>query len=262
MGIGVDGGIITPEAVLLELRAAGLASRIMAKSIDLWIQFAVFSLGLYVAALGALGGAVSDGPSDGFSSISMIALYLWIFLVFLVAPIAMEQLFRGRSVGKLVFGLRVVTLDGGPTSFRHALGRGLLQPIEIYTGLAVFPGLVTRPTRRFGDLVSGTFVLSERVDSSSVIPTAFLPPEGYEPYVAALDVGRLTDEHYVLIRSMLLRVGQLSTDARWSLTSRLASSIQLLVTPAPHVNISPETFLVCVASAFQRRSAALAGRRP
>ena len=253
MGIGVDGGIITPEAVPLELRAAGLASRIMAKSIDLWIQFTAFSFGLF--GFGALGVAES-------SSTSMIALYLWIFAVFLVVPIAMEQLFRGRSVGKVVFGLRVVTMDGGPTTFRHALGRGLLQPIEIYTGLAVFPGLVTRPTRRFGDLVAGTFVLSERVDSSSSIPTAFLPPEGYEPYVAALDVGRLSDEHYVLIRSMLLRVSQLSTDARWSLTSRLAGSIQPMVTPAPHVNIAPEIFLVCVASAFQRRSAALAGRRP
>lgn len=95
-----------------------------------------------------------------------------------------------------------------------------------------------------------------------MIPTAFLPPEGYEPYVAALDVGRLTDEHYVLIRSMLLRVNQLSTDARWSLTSRLADFVKPLVTPTPHLNIAPEIFLVCVASAFQRRSAALSGRQP
>lgn len=252
MGIGVDGGVITPEAVLLELRAAGLASRMMAKTIDLWIQGSVFSLGL--VGFGAVAGSASSSASE-------IALYLWIFAVFLVAPIAMEQLFRGRSVGKLAFGLRVVTLDGGPTTFRHALGRGLLQPFEIYTGLAVFPGLFTTPTRRFGDLVAGTFVLSERVDSSSSTATAFLPPEGYEPYVAALDVGRLTDEHYVLIRSLLLRVNQLSTDARWSLTSRLAGSIQSLVTPTPHLNIAPEIFLVCVASAFQRRSAALSGRQ-
>jgi len=258
MGVGVDGGIVTPEAVLLELRAAGLASRMLAKSLDLLVMFAVFSAGTYVVALV---GAGLTGGQGGPGTVAVILLTLWVFAVFLVLPIVMEVMTRGRSLGKMALSMRVVTMEGGPTTFRHALGRGLLQPFEVYTGLAVFPGLFTRPTRRFGDLISGTFVISERVDARTAVPTAFLPPWGYEPYVAALDVGRIDDSQYVLIRSLLLRCHEMSPEARWHLTVGLADGIRALVTPQPHHGIAPEVFLQCVAGAFQRRSESSLGRQ-
>lgn len=245
-------GIITPEAVVLELRAAGVASRLVAKSIDLAIQVILIYLGALLLAV-LMGGVGSIGNLDRF----VVAVSVWGFVVLIVAPILVERLSRGRSLGKLMLGLKVVTTTGGPITVRHALIRGLLQPFEIYTGLAIFPALTTRPTRRFGDLVAGTFVLSDRTVDSSTVPTAFLPPWGYEPYVDALDVGRVTDAQYVFIRALLLRVGQLSPEGRWHLTVRAAEAATALVTPLPHAGIAPEVFLVCVAGAYQRRTGAI-----
>ena len=47
------------------------------------------------------------------------------------APIAVETLSHGRSLGKLACGLRVVRDDGGPIRFRHALVRGAIGVVEI-----------------------------------------------------------------------------------------------------------------------------------
>ena len=67
-------------------------------------------------------------------------------LVFLGYPVAMETLTRGRTLGKMALGLRVVRDDGGPITFRQALVRGLV-------GLALErPGLflLARSGRRSG----------------------------------------------------------------------------------------------------------------
>src|SRR4051812_50057979 len=55
--------------------------------------------------------------------------------VFVGLPVTVETLTRGRSLGKLAAGLRVVRDDGGPLRVRHALVRGLLAGVEIFATL-------------------------------------------------------------------------------------------------------------------------------
>ena len=63
-------------------------------------------------------------------------------LVVVGYPVIFETLSRGRSLGKLALGLRVVSDDGGPERFRQALVRGLLAVLEIWLTLG-FLALVT-----------------------------------------------------------------------------------------------------------------------
>lgn len=124
-------GIITPEAVVLELAPAGLATRAFAKLIDLLCM----ALLLLVLVL-IIGLAGQFAPS-----ISAVILYTSILVVMFVLPIVVEAIWNGKSPGKAVVGLRVVTVDGGPIQFRHAAVRGLLQPIDIYAGIGALPAL-------------------------------------------------------------------------------------------------------------------------
>ena len=48
-------------------------------------------------------------------------------------PAVFETATRGRSLGKMALGLRVVSDDGGPERFRQALFRALAGVIEIWT---------------------------------------------------------------------------------------------------------------------------------
>ena len=248
-------GVITPEAVLLELPPAGIATRMFAKFVDLVCQLALLIAGGYTA--GSI--AVSEG---GSSPIARIFMIVWTFFVLLVVPGVVEGLWNGKTPGKAMLGLRVVSLDGGPSLWRHAFVRDIAQIIDIYIPLGIIPALSTSRSRRFGDLMAGTFVLVERGSSRPSVPIAFYPPPGCEQFIASLDVGRLRTEQYRLLRSFLLRVAELDGQARWHLAVRFADAVRDRVTPAPPPNMPPELFLVCVASAYQYRNGGLPGAAP
>jgi uncharacterized RDD family membrane protein YckC len=239
-------GIVTPEAVLLDLPAAGIATRMTAKAIDLAIQGTALLVGAGIAGLAL-----------GEETALTVFFVLWAFAVLLVAPIVSEGLWNGRTPGKAFLRLRAVTLDGGPLEWRHAVVRGIAQPVDVFLGLGILPALATRRSQRFGDLMAGTFVLVEPPASLAAVPIAFSPPPGWERYVASLDVGRLRPDQYRLIRSFLLRVDDLDAGARWHLAARLADATLARVSPSPGPTAPPETFLVAVASAYQLRNGGL-----
>ena len=147
--------LVTGEAVALELRPARLPSRALAVLLDLMVAFAV-----YVALSIALIAATSS-----LDDAAQIAVSIAMFVLLLVgAPIAVETLSRGRSLGKLACGLRVVRDDGGPIRFRHALVRGGIGVVEIlmtFGVVACIASLVSARGRRLGDVFAGTLVVRE-----------------------------------------------------------------------------------------------------
>jgi uncharacterized RDD family membrane protein YckC len=218
----------------------------MAKAIDLGLQGILLWFGLMVL-LSALGG-------DGSAVAGRVAALVWVFLVILGAPILCEALWVGRTPGKAVLGLRAVTLDGGPTETRHSIVRGVFQLVDVYLPFGLVPALLTSRSQRFGDLSAGTFVLAERTGRARSIPVAFFPPPGWEGYVGVLDIGRIDERKYRLVRSFLLRVSELDTGARAHLAYQLAEQVRPLVSPPPPPGLDPERFLHCVVSAYQYRN--------
>jgi uncharacterized RDD family membrane protein YckC len=239
--------MVTPEAVVLELSAAGVGTRVLAKLIDLCCMAAVTAL--VFSGLGFAMNAVRIGTNLG-----IILLLVWLFVLLFLLPAASEVLWDGRTPGKSALGLRVVTLDGGPISARHALIRGIFQIVDIYLPFGLLVGMSTRPTRRFGDLVAGTFVVLERSAANKGRALIFTPPPGLEAYTATLDVGMMTEKQYVLIREFLMRTNELTPAARAHLALRLSDeSVTRLEAPRPYW-LAPEQHLLCVAAARQQRS--------
>ncbi|MFD0528520.1 RDD family protein [Kitasatospora arboriphila] len=129
--------LVTGEAVVLGLRAAKVPSRALAIALDLAVEtVALMVTGTVVlAALPALDEAAAAAVVLGLSVFFLLGL-----------PVLVETLSRGRSLGKLALGLRVVRTDGGPVRFRHALVRGLVSVLEIQMSVgtvAVIASLVS-----------------------------------------------------------------------------------------------------------------------
>src|SRR5690606_23120481 len=100
------------------------------------------------------------------AALAAAALIGSIVLVFVVVPTTIETLSRGRSLGKLVLGLRTVRDDAGPISFQHAFIRALIGFVEIYAfggAPAFFSALLSSRGKRLGDFAAGTYVVRERV---------------------------------------------------------------------------------------------------
>lgn len=248
MSMTVDQGIVTPEAVVLELNAAGVGSRLLAKLIDVAIQAVIFGLSAWAVSIVGIASIASG--SDG--AVALVLAYLLVFSVIFVLPAACEILWRGRTPGKALLGIRIVMMDGSPVTVLATVTRSVCFVVDVAFGLIV--AVCSNRSRRFGDLVAGTFALTERNGGTAGRPLVFLPPPGLEPYVATLDVGRMTDEEYVLARSVLIRVTELSDDARYHLCLRMADLLSSRFgLPRPEWLV-PEPYLICLASAYQQRT--------
>ncbi|CAM5229478.1 MULTISPECIES: RDD family protein [Streptomyces] len=240
--------LVTGEAVALELRPAKLPSRALAVLLDL-----VVTVVAYIVVLMVL--AVSTASLD---EAAQLALSIATFLLVLVGgPIAVETLSRGRSLGKLAFGLRVVRDDGGPIRFRHALVRGAIGVVEIlmtFGVVASIASLVSARGRRLGDVFAGTLVVRERIPAGRA---GFVPPP--PPWLvgrfAGLDLSAVPEGLWLAVRQYLTRMRQLDPQVSTGMAQRLAADLaERTGTPVPR-DLPPAAFLAAVVHERQSREA-------
>jgi hypothetical protein len=93
------------------------------------------------------------------------------------------QTLTGASVGKLCVGLRVIEQPGNEARFMRVLGRWLFLAIDLGCFLVgLVTTLATRPHRRVGDLVCGTYVVAVADVGHPVgLPDAFAPVQSAVP---------------------------------------------------------------------------------
>ncbi|MET7858236.1 RDD family protein [Streptomyces sp. NPDC005318] len=240
--------LVTGDAVVLGLRPAKLPSRALALAIDLvavWIAFILVSIGLAVA---------TASLDEAASAAIAVATFL---LVLVGAPIAVETLSHGRSLGKIACGLRVVRDDGGPIRFRHALVRGAMGVVEILMTLGVVActaSLVSARGRRLGDVFAGTLVVRERVPSGRGVAVP-PPPPWLVGRFAGLDLSAVPDELWLEIRQYLTRMHQLDAEVGWSMAERLAGELVARTgVPAPP-GVPAAAYLAGVVNERQARDA-------
>lgn len=246
MGRGVS-ELVTGEAVVLGLRPARLPSRGLAVAVDVavaWVTYIGISL--------ILVSATSSMDSAAVAAVSVAAFVL----VQVGIPIVIETLSQGRSLGKLVCGLRVVREDGGPIRFRHALVRGAMGAIEIVMTMGVvaaIASLVSARGRRLGDVFAGTLVIRERLPVAEAGTALPPPPPWLVAELGALDLSRVPDGWWLTVRQYLARMGQLDPQVGGAMAGRLAEDLRGFTgVPAP-AGVHPAAYLAAVAGERQAR---------
>lgn len=240
--------LVTGEAVALDLPPAGLGSRIASGLLDVVITFALWIalvMGLVIAAL---------RTSDALIQVAMLASIIVSFLVF---PTAMETLTRGRSIGKLAFGLRTVRDDAGPISFQHAFVRALIGVVEIYVffgGPAFFSALLSSRGKRLGDYAAGTYVVRDRVKLQLAHP-AQMPPH-LAAWARSADLASLPTGLALAVRQFLGRLPTIDAASRATIGTQLAAAVSEYVAPPPPPGTAPEAFLAAVVAARRERDSA------
>ena len=246
VGVGVD-DLVTGEAVALELPAASIATRALSGILDLLVAGVALGVGLFVFTL---------LTSNADAAIAGAASTVLLVLVAVVLPTSVETLTRGRSVGKLVTGLRTVRDDAGPIGFRHALTRALVGFVEIWVMVgvpALVSGLVSNKGKRLGDYAAGTYVVRERVHLT-LLPPPMMPPH-LAAWAAGADIARLPDGLAMAVRQFLMRAPLLSPQSRATLGAQLRDEVGAYVAPQPPAGIHPEVVLAAVIADRRRRDA-------
>ncbi|TDU88453.1 putative RDD family membrane protein YckC [Kribbella voronezhensis] len=240
--------LVTGEAVVLQVRIARMPTRALACAIDVVIQGIVLAI-LFTTLFGFLLTSASPALRG--------AIVFFVLLLVLVGyRVVMETLTRGRTLGKLMLGLKVVRDDGSSIRFRHALVRTLLWLfVDFAPWFAASPGIVTslmnKQGKRIGDLVAGTVVIRER-HQPMASPPLFVPAHLVQ-WAHSLELSRLSDELANTAREYLARYTELEPGARIALGDALAFRVGGVTAPAPPVQLSSPAFLSAVLAERRRR---------
>jgi uncharacterized RDD family membrane protein YckC len=242
--VGQQEQVVTGDAVVLDVQIAQLPVRALAAMIDLTVVFIAYILGMLLWA------ATLTQFDDALSAAVLI-----IFTVLAVVgyPVVFETATRGRSLGKMALGLRVVSEDGGPERFRQALFRALAGVVEIWGflgGPAVICSLLSAKGKRIGDFFAGTVVITERAPRLSPPPP--MPPQ-LAWWASSLQLSGLGPEQAELARQFLSRASQLDTVVRDQMAYRLAGDVVARISPPPPPGAPPQLVLAAVLAERHRR---------
>lgn len=260
----IDGRLVltTPEGVLLRLPLAGPGSRAVAALVDTLIA------GLLLTVLAVTGVGVVAAPRDGWRPTDIgwldavvrggARLALPLVVLALVVPLVGELLGRGRSLGGLVAGVRVVQLDGTPAPAASLVVRGVLRVVDGLpgTGAVGLLAMTLSPLgQTLGDRAVGTVVVrvpppvTAATASASLVawssvgpPTAQGLPAGVGFDVGHWGVDRLGPGQRELLQAFCARRWTLAPGVRASFAAWLAATLHEQVTGVP-AGLGDEVFL-------------------
>jgi uncharacterized RDD family membrane protein YckC len=248
--------VVTGEAVALDVPVAAFPSRMAALLLDMLIQIALLTI------------MVITTVTTPLNEAALAAIWATGSILIIVGyPTIFETLSRGKTLGKMAVGLRVISDDGGPVRFRQALVRALAGIFEIWSivldPVALIAAMLSVKGKRLGDMFAGTYVIQERVPPRGDLPPEFaVVPPPLAGWAQVLELSRLSDQDAEAASSYLRRFRDLRPAARDELGLRLAAAVASQVSPPPPPGTPPAAFLAAVlAVRRQRESVRLTAQR-
>ena len=236
--------VVTGDAVVLDVQIAQLPVRAIGSLIDIVIMLIGYLLGVTLWAMTLL---------QFDDALSAAVLIIFTVLVLLGYPLAFETATRGRTLGKMAMGLRVVSEDGGPERFRQALFRAITGVVEIWLFFgapAVICSMLSSKGKRIGDVFAGTVVINER--GPKLAPPPAMPP-ALAWWASSLQLSGLSAEQAELARQFLARAGQLAPPMRDQMAARIAGEVAQRISPPPPPGTPPQYMLAAVLAERHRR---------
>jgi uncharacterized RDD family membrane protein YckC len=212
----------TPEGVAFTFRIASPAIRLAAMIIDLGVISVTWSV------VGSLVRIIAPVSED----VAGLATIIFYFVLSVGYRIVTEWKWRGQSLGKRLFRLRVVDVRGKRLAFEQVAMRNLLRfvdamPFAYLVGGAV--ALLNRRGQRLGDLAAGTLVIWEPAQPmpnfDNLRSGKYNSLRGQLPVVARLRQS-VTPELARVAWQALARRDELEAGARLELFAELASCLR------------------------------------
>ena len=245
---------------MLTYTLAGFGSRALAAIVDTFILMLLMVLVGILLGLSQVTVSSAVGKVFGKASGSTWAFALFVLIEFALVWgyfVFFEGINDGQTPGKRLFKLRVVRDGGYSITFAASAVRNLIRFLDAQPGLMYAVGaisiLVTKSSKRLGDIVAGTFVVHEGEATYDY---------GAAPARAAGESGSLlpvlSESEYELLERFIARRSQLETERRRALTVQVASRL------AAHLDPAAKTQAAALIALFERertaRASTVAGR--
>jgi len=145
---------------------ASIGKRILAYLIDAAILFACIMVFMVVVAFGGSMVITMIAAALNMGFLAMLSFPV-MFIGWLLAVVSSlgywllrDGLFGGRSLGKKLMGLKVVTADGKPCNYMKSLLRNITLCVPLLNIVELIMPFVDKDGLRFGDKIAGTQVIA------------------------------------------------------------------------------------------------------
>jgi uncharacterized RDD family membrane protein YckC len=217
--------IRTPEGILFSQALASPVARFLAWGLDLlciMVLMIVVNTGVGLLQL------VSPDVAQALS----VLLY---FVISIGYAMVLEWYWRGQTVGKRLFRLRVVDAQGLRLQPGQVAIRNLLRAVDALPGLYLVGGLaclLSRRAQRLGDIAANTVVIRSPLlpqpDLDQILAGKFNSLRDH-PHLAARLRQRVSPAEAAIALQAILRRDLLEDDARVALFRELAGHFQAKV---------------------------------
>jgi hypothetical protein len=167
-------------------------------------------------------GAVGFFAASPYFGIALLLTFAiaWSYFILL------EWLGNGQTIGKRMFGLRVIADDGAPAGFIAILVRNLIRVVDFlpgFYGFGLLAIVVSSRSQRLGDLAAGTFVVRAPRPQLDYFSLRTVTPLGAG---AQVEVRGLPGEAQRLVREFVAREAKLAPDHRARVAKQLADRLR------------------------------------
>ncbi|PWU20620.1 MAG: RDD family protein [Verrucomicrobia bacterium] len=209
----------TPEGIVFSQLLAGPVTRFLAWSLDLLCIIAMLT------ALGILFGLLQMLSANIASALYILSY----FIISVGYGIACEWAWRGQTVGKRLFRLRVVDAEGLKLQFHQIATRNLLRFVDSLPIFYFLGGIVcwfSSRCQRLGDIAANTIVIRHpriaQPDLDQLLAGKFNSLRLY-PHLAARLRQRVSPAEAAVAAQALVRREQFDPIPRLDLFANLAS---------------------------------------
>jgi uncharacterized RDD family membrane protein YckC len=164
--------------------------------------------------------------------LSLLSVFLLRLPWLLYSPV-IEWLTNGRSLGKLIMGIRVVKSNGETAGLREYFTRWIFRIVDIWVGgfgfLALLVSGTTEKRQRIGDIMADTVVIKVK-DTQLYNLKDVLSIKNSDNHVPTYpNVTRFSDEDMLLIKNTILRIQRYPNQANKDFAIELADETARLI---------------------------------
>ncbi len=216
----------TADGVTVSFHIAGIGSRSYAFLID-WHIRSLLALAWCLVTIFFVPRVwefISSGDADSLETSVLLVLAPSLVIYFLYHPI-LEVVMKGRTLGKKMAGLRVVSMTGQTPSVGALLIRNIFRLVDsLPFGYILGLGVATATSRqvRIGDLAAGTLLVYEETSSP------------LDPYL--FSNGSLNRTDLELLQDLLERWSSLEISSRQRLGAKFLERVDAEAIPKNPIN--------------------------
>lgn len=243
--------IETPEQTALEFPIAGVGSRFLALALDTVIQVVVSMIAGLVAGVGFAWGGLTTSSLPQLWALSLVGLFF--FAVYYGYFALFEAIWNGQTPGKRVARIRVIKESGRPINAAESIARNMMRLVDqlpLFYAIAIVSVLLTRKSKRLGDLVAGTIVIHERPLQD--IRPLWQAASGTSTFQYGSH--NISPEEFALVEAFLNRRDSLAPDVRFRMADQIVTRVRSQIVLPPGDTLAGEKLLEAIAK--ERRSSA------